>query len=221
MYSHKRKNAHGWIRYLSSCLYLQMVFIFLSSCATNKVYKHPEWRTFKEKHKTLAVLPFAVSYTFDQKPKRLSEGEIQALEQKAGKYLRQDIYTQLLTHRAGNRVHLQATTTTDSVLKLSDITHLTTDGYKKLGALLSVDGVFKVEVSTHYFRSEIEALAIMILSIFSVSTKTIKAEAILHDGNTGELVWKYERRFKGGLLDSERKIRKTLKKKITKRFPYK
>ncbi len=78
-----------------------------------------------------------------------------------------------------------------------------------------------MEVAIHYFRSEIEALAIMIFSIFSVATKTIKAEATLHDGNTGELVWKYERTFKAGLLDSERKIRKILKEKITKRFPYK
>jgi hypothetical protein len=213
--------APGWITYLICCIYLMSVSVLLPGCAKNKVYKHPDWKSFKPRYKTMAVLPFHVSYTFEQRPKRLSLEEIEKLEQKAEKNLRQDIYTYFHEHRAGKKIQFQSISTTDSLLKKAGIHRATINQYteKELAEMLGVDAVFSVDVGTHYFRSEIEALAILIFSIFTVNTKDITANATIHDGKSGELVWNYERSFKGGLLDSERKIRKVLKRKITKRFP--
>lgn len=201
--------------------YLLTFICFCGGCA--KVYKHPNFKTVKEKHKTMAFLPFSVSYTYFKRPKRLSQEKQKELEQTQAQKMKEELYAYFLENRHSNSaIHFQAPATTDSLLKAAGITTETLPQYKEkeLATILGVDAVFRMNISTYFYRQDIEALAIMILTIFSVGTQKITVDANIHDGGSGELLWTYERTFKGGILDSERKKRKIIRRKIKRKFPY-
>jgi hypothetical protein len=137
--------------------------------------------------------------------------------------MKEELYAYFLENRHRNSIlQFQAPSTTDSLLKTAGITLETLHEYKEkeLATILGVDAVFQMNISTYFYRQDVEALAVMILTIFSLGTQQITVNAKIHDGSSGELVWSYDRAFKGGLLDSERKKRKIVRRKIKRKFPY-
>lgn len=223
MCSKRRLKGWKWIHYLKLPCYV-LIIALAGGCTKVKVYKHQQWKALKAQHKTMAILPFKVSYTYDQKPKRLSDAQIEELEQNQAAKLREELYTSLLDQDVpGKGISFQALAAEDSLMNKmdQDTSNRVQPVATELAQFSNADALFSLNTSTHFYRSETEALAIMILSIFSVATKQISSEATIHDRRTGELVWKYTIRFKGGLTDSERRIRKKLGRKITRQFPYK
>jgi hypothetical protein len=209
------------IKCIRNLFYLFIFLLLFGSCAN--VYKHPSLKAFEARHKTMAFLPFTVSYSYYKRPKRLSTQAQKELEQIQAEKMLQEMYGFFKQHSQRNStITFQPPSITDSLLKAAGIDRHNIQLYKEdeLTKILGVDGLFKMKVSTYFFREEVEALAIMILSIFSLATQEIAIDATIHDGRSNELVWRYQRTFKGGLLDSERKKRKIVKRKIKRRFPY-
>ena len=117
--------------------------LFLSSCA--KIYQAPAFATERSKHKTMAILPFKISFSPRSFAKGTELNVITAAEEKHTIFMQEQIYTYFLSNMGSGSysIEIQDISRTNAILKKANIgsQDIASKTREELATLLGVDVV--------------------------------------------------------------------------------
>ena len=196
----------------------------LFSCGP-KIYKSADFSNALSKHKTVAILPAEVNIQIrPNQAKKLTAEQIQEMSNKTAMDIQEKMYGWFL--RRGDRfdytVTFQDVTKTNSALRDAGIRYydLKTTDRAKLAKILGVDAVMQDRVTMEKPMSEGAAIAVGLLVGTWGATNKVETTINIHDGTSGNLLWKYDYEASGSVGSSSTKLVDALMKNATKKFPY-
>jgi hypothetical protein len=199
-----------------------VVIAFLGSCAT--IYKSPDFEAVKEKHETLAILPFEVSIDMKKLPEGLTTEMLNEMEQDEAYVIQSEIYAYFLkgVSRGKYTIDFQDIDTTNSLCSQMGIIYDNMRDYTKveLAEKLNVNVVLSGTVHRSKPMSEAAAFFTFILIGWGGATNNVDVGVNIHDGVDGKLLWKYNHTYSGGIGSSPQSLTKGLMKHVSRKFPY-
>jgi hypothetical protein len=198
--------------------------ILLVSCGP-QIYKSTEFSTALRKHKTVAILPAEV--TLQLRPnemKNMSAQQMDDMRMKTAYDVQEKMQGWFL--RRGEKfnytVNFQDVIKTNSILKEAGISYddLKTTDRSKLAKVLGVDAVMQDRLSMEKPMSEGAAVAVGLLVGAWGNTNKVNTTINIHDGTSGNLLWKYDYEASGSVGSSTGRLVDALMRNATKKFPY-
>jgi hypothetical protein len=204
-------------------IYASLLVAF-ASCGP-KIYTASNFSTALAKHKTVAILPAEVTMQLrPNEAKKLTAEQIDDMNVKTAYDIQEKMYGWFL--RRGDKydytVKFQDVTKTNAKLKEAGIAYkdLSTTDRSKLAQLLGVDAVMQDRLNMEKPMSEGAAVAVGVLVGAWGSTNKVNTTINIHDGASGDLLWKYDYEASGSVGSSTAKLVDALMKNATKKFPY-
>jgi hypothetical protein len=210
---------------MKKTLTLASIALLLFSCAP-KIYKSAEFDSALSKHKTVAILPAAVSMQLrPNESKKVSPEQFADMVNKTSLEIQDKMYSWFL--RRSDKMHYTVTfqdvTKTNSLLKNANITiaDLATKDRAELAKLLGVDAVLQNSSKMEKPMSEGAAVAVGLLVGAWGSTNKVSTTINIHDGKSGNLLWKYDYNASGSVGSSSDNLINALMRNASRKFPYK
>lgn len=201
-----------------------LIILFTTGCGP-QIYKAQNFGTALQKHKTVAILPAEVTMKLRPQERKKTSAE-QLLEmEKTTAYDIQDKMQGWFLRRSGRfnyTVTFQDVTKTNAKLKEAGINYqdLKSTDRSKLAQILGVDAVMQDRLNTEKPMSEGAAIAVGLLVGAWGNTNSVQTTINIHDGSSGDLLWKYDYTASGSVGSSTSKLVDALMKNATKKFPY-
>ena len=198
-------------------------FVMLPACATT--YTAENFAEYQAKHETVAVLPFLT--TIDRR--NLKSGydpEALAIAEKDEAYLFQrQLYIQFLdqSEKGEYTVTFQPVDRTNVLMERAGITYDDLRAYTRdeIGAVLGVDAVISGEIRRANPVGAGAAVAGAFLVGAYSATNEVTVTMVVHDAETGALVWAYDHVAQGSLGSSSERLARGLMRNSASKFPYK
>lgn len=201
-----------------------LICVLATSCGP-KIYQSANFTTALARHKTVAILPAEVTTKLrPNEAKKLTQEQIEELNTKTAYDIQEKMYGWFL--RRGSRfsytVSFQDVTKTNAKLKEAGIEYkdLKSTDREKLAKILGVDAVMQDRLNMEKPMSEGAAIAVGLLVGAWGATNNVETTINIHDGKSGELLWKYDYQASGSVGSSTTKLVDALMKNATKKFPY-
>ncbi|UOQ52452.1 hypothetical protein [Hymenobacter cellulosivorans] len=193
---------------------------------TREIYTSPKFGALAKGHKSLAVLPFAV--TLQLRPNEVAKNGgpdgVAKLEQREGLDVQSALHSYFLKRKAENdmSVDVQDPARTNALLTQNGVTAINAATFtpEQLAKFLGVDGVISGTFSSTQPLSAGAAVAMSVLVGVSGPTNTGKLMITINDGATGELLWKYDKSLSRGFGSDTNTIVTTIMRKASRQFPY-
>jgi hypothetical protein len=208
-------------KYIVQLLALSLVVV---SCGP-KIYTSGEFNSALAKHKTVAILPADVSTRLrPNESKKISAEQLADMNEKTGFAIQDKMYSWFLrrSDKYQYTVTFQDITRTNSLLKQAGINYsdLSLKDRTELASLLGVDAVLQNRTSLDKPMSEGAAVAVGILVGVWGNTNSAQTTINIHDGSSGNLLWKYDYQASGSIGSSADNLVNALMRNASKRFPY-
>ena len=198
--------------------------LMIASCGP-KIYTSSNFSSALAKHKNVAILPAEVNMQLrPNQSKGLTAAQITEMNTKTGYDIQEKMYGWFL--RRGDKfkytVNFQDVTKTNAKLKEAGIAYdeLKNTDRSKLAQLLGVDAIMQDRVSMEKPMSEGAAIAVGLLVGAWGNTNKVNTTINIHDGSSGDLLWKYDYEASGSVGSSSARMVDALMKNATKKFPY-
>ena len=205
-------------------LLLSFVTFLLISCGP-KIYKSNEFDTALARHKTVAILPADVSTRLrPNESKKVSADQLSEMNEKTGFAIQDKMYSWFLrrSDKFNYTVTFQDVTRTNALLKQAGISYndLAAKDRTEIAKLLGVDAV--LQNSTRLDKPMSDGAAVAVGVLFGVWGNTNSAQTTIniHDGKTGNLLWKYDYNAQGSVGSSADNLVNALMRNASKKFPY-
>ncbi len=198
--------------------------LFFASCGP-KIYKSQEFGTAYAKHKIVAILPADVTTQLrPHEAKKVSVEQLQQVNEKTGYDIQDKMYSWFL-HRSDKfhyTVKFQDVSRTNALLKDAGISYndLATKDRAALAQLLGVDAVIQNRSRMEKPMSEGAALTVGLLVGAWGATNKVETTIDIHDGKSGNLLWKYDYQAAGSVGSSTTRLVDALMRNAAKKFPY-
>lgn len=209
---------------MKKLLLLFAVSVVLLSCGP-KIYQSASFSTVLAKHKTVAILPAEVIMKLrPNEAKQLTQAQIDDLVTKTGYDIQEKMYGWFL--RKGTKfnytVTFQDVTRTNAILKEAGIRYddLKSTDRAKLAKLLGVDAVLQDRTTMEKPMSEGAAVALGVVFGAWGPTNKVQTTIDIHDGSSGELLWKYDYQASGSVGSSSTQLVDALMRNASRKFPY-
>jgi hypothetical protein len=156
--------------------------------------------------------------------KKLTPEQITELNTKTGYDIQEKMYGWFL--RRGDQykytVTFQDVTKTNAKLKQAGIQYndLKNTDREKLAQILGVDAIIQDRTQMEKPMSEGAAIAVGLLVGAWGSTNNVETTINIHDGASGDLLWKYDYSVAGSVGSSTTKLVDALMRNASKKFPY-
>jgi hypothetical protein len=205
-------------------LWVAFLAVLVSSCGPT-IYKADQFSAVASKHKIVAILPSDVNITLrPNEMKKTSPEQLAKNEESTGYAMQDKLYGWFLKRQ--NKFHytvkFQDVMETNSQLNKAGISYadLRTKSRKELAQLLGVDAVISSNVRMDKPMSDGAALAVG--AVFGVWGSTNKANTTIniHEGSTGNLMWKYQYEAQGSVGSSPDNLVDALMRNASRNFPY-
>jgi hypothetical protein len=198
--------------------------LFLFSCGP-KIYQSSNFSTALARHKTVAILPADV--TMQVRPneaKKMTQEQLDELSSKTGYDIQEKMYGWFLrkSDKYSYTVKFQDVSKTNALLKQGGISYsdLKTSDRAKLANILGVDAVLQDRTTMEKPMSEGAAVAVGILVGAWGATNKVQTTINIHDGKSGDLLWKYDYQASGSVGSSSTSLVDNLMRNASKKFPY-
>lgn len=207
-------------------LLLVAMLPFATLAQTREIYTNNNFRALAQSHKVLAIMPFNVHLQLRPQEVTKNGGPegVARLEQREGLDVQQALHSYFLKQKASNdlTVDVQDPMRTNALLAQSGLTptQLATQTPEQLAKLLGVDGIISGDFSSTQPMSNGAAVALSLVVGVSGPTNTGKLLINIHDGKTGELLWKYDKSLSRGFGSDTNTIVTTIMRKASRQFPY-
>jgi hypothetical protein len=205
-------------------LLLSFVMLLLISCGP-KIYKSNEFDTALARHKTVAILPADVSTRLrPNESKKVSSEQLSEMNEKTGFAIQDKMYSWFLrrSDKFNYTVTFQDVTRTNALLKQAGISYndLAAKDRTEIAKLLGVDAV--LQNSTRLDKPMSDGAAVAVGVLFGVWGNTNSAQTTIniHDGKSGDLLWKYDYQAQGSVGSSADNLVNALMRNASKKFPY-
>ncbi|HEV7621183.1 MAG TPA: hypothetical protein VGO09_05600 [Flavisolibacter sp.] len=208
-----------------TCLLLAFCITILSSCGP-KIYTSSNFDSALAKHKLVAILPADVTTQLrPNEAKRITAEQIEQMSEKTGYDIQDKMYSWFLrrTDKFHYTVNFQDITKTNSLLKKAGVSYsdLATKDRSEIAQILGVDAVIQDRSRMEKPMSEGAAVAVGLLVGAWGSTNKVETTINIHDGKTGNLLWKYDYEAEGSVGSSTTSLVNALMRNAAKKFPYK
>lgn len=198
--------------------------ITLFSCGP-QIYKSADFSNALTKHKTVAILPAEVTIQLrPNEAKNTTPQQMEDMRQKTAYDIQEKMQGWFL--RRGDKFHytvsFQDVIKTNAKLKDAGISYvdLKTTDRSKLAQVLGVDAVMQDRISMEKPMSDGAAVAVGLLVGAWGNTNKVNTTINIHDGGSGNLLWKYDYEAAGSVGSSTTKLVDALMRNATKKFPY-
>ncbi|HEY0751538.1 MAG TPA: hypothetical protein VGD26_10295 [Chitinophagaceae bacterium] len=209
---------------MKKLLSLAVVSVLLTSCGP-KIYQASNFNEALAKHKTVAIIPAEVTMQLrPNQTKNMTQAQLDEMAMKMGYDIQEKMYGWFL--RRGNKfeytVSFQDVTQTNAKLKEAGIkyTDLKSTDRTKLAGILGVDAIMQDRANMEKPMSEGAAIAVGLIAGAWGSTNKVETTINIHDGASGNLLWKYDYEASGSVGSSTTKLVDALMRNATKKFPY-
>lgn len=205
-------------------LFILVLLVSANACAP-KIYQAPDFEKNTRRHKLVAVLPANVSLKLrPNQMKKMTQEQIVDEEMKTGYEIQNAIYGWLL-RRSGKfayTVRFQDVTKTNSILKESGIEYadIPSKDRAKLAQILGVDAIIQDHTSMEKPMSEGAAIVLGALLGFWGSTNQVMTNIDIHDGDSGDLLWKFDYHLSGSAGSTPNQLVNALMRSAARKFPY-
>ncbi|WP_045687586.1 hypothetical protein [Hymenobacter sp. AT01-02] len=201
-----------------------LVSVLFTACGPS-IYMAQDFRSYAPKHKTVAILPAAVTMQLrPNQARRMSMEQLRATEQQSGIDFQEKIYAWLLrrSQQRGYTVQFQDIMQTNTRLRESNIpyTELRSHSPQELAKLLGVDAVLTTSVRTSKPMSDGAAVAVGLLVGAWGATNQANITVNIHESDAGKLLWKYDYIASGSVGSSTEGMVNVLMRNASKKFPY-
>jgi len=203
---------------------LAILAVTVCSCGPT-IYKADQFSAEAAKHKIVAILPSDVNIALrPNEVKKTTPEQLAKSEESTGYAMQDKLYGWFLKRQ--NKFHytvkFQDVMETNAQLNKAGIsyTDLRTKSRKELAQLLGVDAVISSNVRMDKPMSEGAAMAVGLA--FGVWGSTNKANTTIdiHEGSTGNLMWKYQYEAQGSVGSSTDNLVDALMRNASRNFPY-
>ena len=203
---------------------LLLIGFILISCGPT-IYKSSAFDSALAKHKIVAILPADVTTRLrPNEAKKITTEQLADLNEKTGFNIQDRMYSWFL-HRSDKfqyTVTFQDVTRTNALLKQAGISYndLASKDRTELSKLLGVDAVLQNRTSLDKPMSDGAAVAVGVIFGVWGNTNSAQTTINIHDGKTGNLLWKYDYEASGSVGSSADKLVNALMRNASKKFPY-
>lgn len=190
-----------------------------------KIYKSSEFDTALAKHKTVAILPADVSTKLrPNESKKVTAEQLADMNEKTGFAIQDKMYSWFLrrSEKFEYTVTFQDVTKTNAMLKKAGIDYddLASQDRTELAKLLGVDAVLQNRTSLDKPMSDGAAVAVGVIFGVWGNTNSAQTTINIHDGKSGDLLWKYDYQASGSIGSSADNLVNALMRNASKKFPY-
>jgi hypothetical protein len=200
------------------------VTLFMAACGP-KIYKSDNFGSALARHKTVAILPAEVTIQLrPNESKKITAQEMNDMQTKSAYDIQDKMYGWFL--RRSDKFHYTVTfqdiNKTNAKLKDAGIAYedLRSKDRADLAKILGVDAVMQGKTVSEKPMSEGAAVAVGVIFGAWGSTNKVQTAINIHDGKSGELLWKYDYEASGSIGSSTTRLVDALMKNATKKFPY-
>ena len=198
--------------------------VLLASCGPT-IYKSSEFDNALAHHKTVAILPAEVNMKLrPNEEKKMTADQVLDLEQKTGYDIQDKMYSWFLrrSDKYNYTVTFQDVNKTNALLKQAGINYsdLAAKDRAELAKILGVDAVIQNRTQMEKPMSTGAAIAVGALVGFWGSTNHVATTINIHDGKSGNLLWKYDYDISGSVGSSTDGLVNALMRNASKKFPY-
>lgn len=204
--------------------FVLLILLSFLSCGPT-IYTAPNFEEFRKNHKTISILPFEVIIDPNKLPKDYDLDMKKNAEEAEAYNFQQELYMRFLEkyEKGEYTIKFQDIAKTNALLNKLNINNFNIKNYTKeeLRMILSSDAI--ISGTIHRSKPMSTGTAIVLGVLFGAwgNTNEVNVSLDLHDGNTGELLWKYDHKASGSVGSSSEKLAESLMKGISKKFPYK
>ena len=199
-----------------------VLVLILSGCAT--IYTTPNFDSTKNQHSILAILPFDVTIVARRLPKGVTLEMLKEMEKDEAYVIQGEVYKFFLRqlNRNAYTINFQDIDRTNSLLLRAGINFDNMRNYTKdeIARILNVDSLLSGTVHRAKPMSAGAAIATTILFNWTGVTNKVDVGVAIHNGDDGNLLWKYNHAYSGGIGSSSENLTRALMRHISKKFPY-
>jgi hypothetical protein len=209
---------------MKKVLFLSVLSVLIFSCGP-KIYTASNFGAALAKHKTVAILPAEVSMQLrPNQTKNTTQEQLDDMAMKTGYDIQEKMHGWFLrmANKQNYTVTFQDVTRTNAKLKEAGIsyTDLKSTDRSRLAQILGVDAVMQDRTNMEKPMSEGAAVAVGLLVGAWGSTNKVNTTINIHDGKSGDLLWKYDYEAAGSVGSSTTRMVDALMKNASKKFPY-
>ena len=190
-----------------------------------QIYVANDFSSALAKHKTVAILPAEVTMKLrPNEAKKITPEQLKDLTDKTAYDVQDKMYGWFL--RRENKYHYTVTfqdiNQTNARLKDAGIAYedLRSKDRAALAKILGVDAVMQGKIISDKPMSEGAAVAVGLLIGAWGNTNSVQTAISIHNGQNGELLWKYDYEASGSVGSSTNKLVDALMRNASKKFPY-
>ncbi len=170
-------------------------------------------------------MPFEVTIESRRLPKGVTAEMVQDQQRDYGYGIQSDVYGYLLKQMSKDKytVNFQDVSKTNSILSSYGISYeeLRLKSKDEICQLLGVDAVVSGKATMSKPMSDGAAIAVGLLVGAWGSTNSVNTTITIHEGNAGDLMWKYDYAASGSVGSNRQSLTNALMRNSSKKFPYK
>ncbi len=203
---------------------ISILFSFLAvttAFAQKNIYENRRFDELAQNHEVLAIVPFITNLDLEQ---RVNPNELKELAKKEGYAVQNALETYFSRRKKRKKfnVEFQNIEDTNAILIQNNITYDNLDIYttKQLCEVLKVDGIISGTLSLNILLSEGVPTNFSFLDYFSGDADYGRIGVKVSDGDSGKLLWKYEKAITKKTGKNTVELIDKMMKLASRKFPY-
>ncbi|MBD0778675.1 hypothetical protein HPE56_12805 [Maribacter sp. ANRC-HE7] len=189
--------------------------------AQKNIYEHKNFDRLSQDHKILAIIPFLTNLDLKHD---MSKNDLELLKEKEGYAVQNALETYFSKRKSKKKfsVEFQNTKNTNAILAQNNITYEDIDVYtvKQLSEILGVDGIISGNMDLNILLSNGVPTESSFMDYFLGDSNYGRIGIKISDGNTGKLLWKYEKKINKKTGKNTYDLIDRMMKLATRKFPY-
>jgi len=206
---------------MKKTLLFTLLFTTIIIRAQKNIYESNKFNSLTKNHEILAIIPFITKLDLKE---NITTEELKSLEEKEGYAVQNAFETYFSRGRKKKKyvVDFQNTKDTNALLSQNEITYQNIDIYtiKQLCEILEVDGIISGNLDLNILLSKGIPTGFSILDYFNGNSNYGRIGVKVSDGETGKLLWKYEKKINKKSGKNTTNLIELMMKQATKKFPY-
>ncbi|MGX1929461.1 hypothetical protein [Flagellimonas sp. 2504JD4-2] len=196
-------------------------FAFTIGSAQKNIYENRRFDELSAHHELLAIVPFITN--LDLK-KNVDQNELKSLAKKEGYAVQNALETYFSKRKKRKKfnVEFQNIEDTNAILAQNGVTYDNLDIYtiKELCKILKVDGIISGNLNLNILLSKGVPTNFSLLDYFSGDANYGRIGVKVSDGDSGKLLWKYEKGITKKTGKNTTEMIDKMMKLASRKFPY-
>lgn len=198
-----------------------LCFVGITVQAQKDIYESGRFDELSDDHEQLAIVPFITQLELEE---GVSQDELKTMAEREGYAVQEalETYFSLRKKRKKFNVEFQNVKNTNALLKQNGIDYKNIDIYtvKELSEILGVDGIISGNLHLNILLSKGVPTDFNLFDYFSGNANYGRIGIKISDGDSGKLLWKYEKEITKKTGKNTTELIDKMMKQASRNFPY-